>query len=429
MSDSTLSPTRRGFLGVAAGAGIGVATASMIGPMAGTANAAMSVAAPGRASNNLGLQLFSVRSAVSSLGFRAVFEELARIGFTEVEFAGYTQGNVGPITVQEIRQLLDDNGLKAIGSHIGLNNLLNAGQREVEFERARVLGMPFIGTASNFPGETVAEVQAGAERFNAAGEVALREYGLRIYQHNHSTEFSFTADQPDTRRYDVFLAATDPRYVFLEMDILWAFGGARRFPGAGATGEFGFDPAAYVVADPTRYPLFHTKDGTPLPLPTTSHGYDPTEFGAGTIPFRDFFNKVGARTEAHPLWEQDNAPSTPASQGGQFGAALRSYNGMHAMRTLTWLDELERMITGYADTGRLKGSVAAALQDRLSRATSLVEQGSETRAAAYVEQLVAKANNQIKGDEDDLLVRSMIVDNARSLLTWLGEAEDRENAL
>ncbi len=41
--------------------------------------------------NRIGIQLFTVRDKVSSLGFRAVFEELANIGYSEIEFAGYTR--------------------------------------------------------------------------------------------------------------------------------------------------------------------------------------------------------------------------------------------------------------------------------------------------------------------------------------------------
>ena len=42
-----------------------------------------------------------------------MWDLLVSIGYKEIEFAGYTQGQVGAITPQEIRQLLDDNGLRA----------------------------------------------------------------------------------------------------------------------------------------------------------------------------------------------------------------------------------------------------------------------------------------------------------------------------
>src|ERR1041384_4114585 len=54
--------------------------------------------------NRLGIQLFTIRDQVANVGFEAVFRELARQGYAEVEFAGYTQGAaLPPITVREIR--------------------------------------------------------------------------------------------------------------------------------------------------------------------------------------------------------------------------------------------------------------------------------------------------------------------------------------
>ena len=121
--------SRRGFIGAAAATGMGVAATTALGPLSGTANAAMAVAAPDTPSDNLGLQLFSVRNAISRFGFRAVIEELARIGFKEVEFAGYTSPASPGITVPQLKQLLDDNGRVAAGTHVNINNLLNPATR------------------------------------------------------------------------------------------------------------------------------------------------------------------------------------------------------------------------------------------------------------------------------------------------------------
>jgi sugar phosphate isomerase/epimerase len=413
---------RRGFLGVAAGTGIGLASASAIGSMAGTANAAMGVAAPDTPHPNLGLQMFSVRNMVSSIGFAATFEELARIGFKEIEFAGYGQGNVGPITVGQLRTLLDDNGLKAVGAHQNLSNVLGrngAAAQQQEFENAVTLGMKHVGSGSTFagPSNTVADIQAIADLYNKAGEVAAT-YGLKVYGHNHQNEFAFTTDNPARRKYDVLVEGISHPNVALEMDIYWAYVGAAQYPG--------FNPPDYVVARPELFSLFHTKDGNVVP---GGAGSQITEFGAGNIEYRAFFDAVGARAYHHPLWEQDNAPNTPAELGGTFGAAFRSYNNMHYVRTLTWLDELGQMIDRYVDGGRLNSRVAANLQDRLGRALALVEDGSETRAQGYLEQFIARANNQIKGDADDALVRSLIVAAAQQIHEWLGESESRENEL
>lgn len=318
---------RRDFLRTAAGTTVAVSAATLTGALAAPASADGRLIPRGR----IGIQLYSVRDVVYSRGFRAVFEELARTGYHQVEFAGYTQDPAilgRQITVPEIRRLLDDNGLRAVGGHVGLAALADPAQRQVEFHNACVLGMTHIGTA-NAPDatqpadrrNTVAGYQAAAELFNAVGADA-RRHGLTLYQHNHYGEFAFATDRPDVRLYDVFLDSTDPRTVALEMDIYWAFAGRYRYGG--------FEPADYVRAHPHRYPLFHVKDGDANAA--NPNGYDIVEFGAGDLPYREFFQAI-RRTGPHvDIWEQDTAPDTPADRGGSLGAAARSHRAMVELR-------------------------------------------------------------------------------------------------
>jgi sugar phosphate isomerase/epimerase len=410
--------SRRRFLGTAAGAGIGVAAASAIGPLASPASAAMGVAAPDRASSEVGTQLFNYIGYWFSGGAWApLFEELARQGYTSVEFFG-AYGSIGaPTTDQtiiDLRKALDDNGLKAIGSHLQLSQLRTNLAQQLDW--AQILGLPYVGTAEDFPGQTVDAVKAGAAEFNTWGAAAAAR-GMKLYQHNHTNEFAYTSDQPSVRRYDVFLQNTDPSLVYLEMDILWAYGGARKFGG--------FDPADYVAAAPQRYPLFHVKDGVPLANPQEGNSYNPVEFGQGTIPFREFFARVGAKSMHTPIWEQDTAGNTPASEGGALGASERSLRAVERMRTITWLDELVAMVNRYEAEGKVKPATADQLNDRLRRALSTFETGSEVRPIGYLEQFIAKARNQVKGS---LAARELLVANAQELLAWIRTAENRENA-
>ena len=111
--------TRRGMLGVAAGATaaalLGAATAPATAAETSAAGGGRPVLPPGR----LGIQLYSLRDKVSTLGFAPVFAELEKYGYDEVEFAGYTQGSAGPITLAQLKRLAKDHGLDPIGSHVG----------------------------------------------------------------------------------------------------------------------------------------------------------------------------------------------------------------------------------------------------------------------------------------------------------------------
>ncbi|MFJ2113367.1 sugar phosphate isomerase/epimerase family protein [Streptomyces sp. NPDC087850] len=321
---------RRNFLRATAGTTVALAAASVTGASAATAAATPTAAAPTAATpgklsipkDRIGIQLFSIRDKVSAFGFAVVLAELSRIGYREIEFAGYTQSTsiLGrQITLPEIRRLLDDNGLRAVGSHVGIGSLRTSLQAELD--AAQILGMPHIGTA-NAPTNTntVAGYLAAAEEFNAWGEAATAR-GLKLYQHNHAGEFAFAEDQPSVRLYDVFLRNTDPRHVYLELDVFWAYVGQYRWPG--------FDPAAYVRDQPYRYPLFHMKDGDSNPA--QANGFDIVEFGAGDLPYERFIRDIGPRAAHIGIWEQDTAPGALPDPPGSLGAAERSYTALKGL--------------------------------------------------------------------------------------------------
>jgi sugar phosphate isomerase/epimerase len=149
-----------------------------------------------------------------------------------------------------------------------------------------------------------------AEDFNRFGEAA-RARGLRFYQHNHSGEF---AVENGTRLYDVILEETDPRLVFFELDIFWAYVGQSRFPG--------FKPHEYPWEQPKRFPLFHVKDGLFNGGP--SFGWTMTDVGDGDIPFEPFFCGLD-RGDHHYIVERDTAPDPVANPAGSYATTERSY--------------------------------------------------------------------------------------------------------
>ena len=322
--------SRRGFLKALAGTTVAVSMATLTtGAMAQAGAVAAAPPAPGVLPgrtrlvppSKIGIQLYTVRDKVTSLGFAAVFQALSEMGYSEVEFAGYTQGT-GAITIPQIKTLLDDHGLKALGSHIGRNDLLN--NTNAALDTAQALGMPYVGTAdAPTASTTVAGYQAAATAFNNAGAIA-KARGMKIYQHNHDSEFAFASDQPSVRRYDVFLQNTDPELVFLEMDVYWAYVGRFKYPG--------FQPIQYILDNPRRYPLLHLKDGKANA--SSGNGYDIIEFGAGDIPYQDFLSQLPDRGSRLGVVEQDNAGSTAAGGNpvNSLGNAERSFDRMIGLR-------------------------------------------------------------------------------------------------
>ena len=317
--------SRRNLLKALAASTVAVGVGATLGPTAASALGSVA-AAPSSGRNRLvpvnriGIQLYTVRDKVSQLGFRAVLEELADIGYSEIEFAGYTQGQVGAITPTEIRQLLDDNGLRAVGSHVNLNpNNIDA-----EIEKALILGMPHLGQGGPINGtNTVAAWTAAAQTWNAMGEKA-KAAGLKLYAHNHDGEFRFTSDDPSRRVYDLLWDEFDPSLVFFEMDVYWAHVGQYKYPG--------FEPIEYVKRDPRRFPMLHLKDGKANP--SSANGYDIIEFGAGSIDYQSFLSQLRTRGQHYGLYEQDNASSVaePPNPLNSLGNARRSYTSIYGLR-------------------------------------------------------------------------------------------------
>jgi sugar phosphate isomerase/epimerase len=330
--------SRRGMLGVAAGATV----AALLGPAASPAQAAgttdAATAGKGRSRpvlppGRLGIQLYSLRDKVSTLGFAPVFAELEKYGYDEVEFAGYTQGSAGPITLAQLKRLARNHGLTPIGSHVGYyssdpNAYTFAQNLDKVLDDAQALGLKHIGTAAG-PfryGTTVDAMKRAAEEFNTYG-AAARARGMKFYQHNHSEEFSFATDNPKVRLYDVLLRETDPSLVYLEMDIFWAYVAQFRFSKRPDGTPAPFEPLDYVLRRPNRYPLFHVKDGESDP--SNPFGYRMVDVGDGDIDYQKFISAV-TRLKGHRLahhWQAEHDNPTES-----FTFARRSSEHLHALR-------------------------------------------------------------------------------------------------
>ncbi|MGW0711698.1 sugar phosphate isomerase/epimerase family protein [Streptomyces sp. NPDC002643] len=330
--------SRRGMLGVAAGATAAALLGTAAPAQAATTGSATTSAATGRGRpvlppGRLGIQLYSLRDKVSTLGFAPVFAELEKYGYDEVEFAGYTQGTAGPITLAQLRRLARDHGLTPIGSHVGYyaddpNAYTFAQNLDKVLDDAQALGLRHIGTASG-PfryGTTVDAMKRAAEEFNTYG-AAARARGMKFYQHNHSEEFSFASDKPKVRLYDVLLRETDPDLVFLEMDIFWAYVAQFRFSQRPDGKPAPFEPLDYVLKRPNRYPLFHVKDGESDP--SNPFGYRMVDVGDGDIDYKKFISAV-TRLRGHRLahhWQAEHDNPTES-----FTFARRSSEHLHSLR-------------------------------------------------------------------------------------------------
>ncbi|MFG2949487.1 sugar phosphate isomerase/epimerase family protein [Streptomyces adustus] len=313
-----------------------------------------------------GIILYTVRDAIgrdpgtSTLpsGFREVFEQLARFGYQQVEFAGYGQhanapGGASLESVEGAKQLrrwLDDNGLRAQGNHGFIPGSWPLSSTDLDtfkkhLEIANILGMAHVGTGGDPTSSAYkADWDVAAEKWHALGTLA-RGAGLKLYTHNHDAAYGFLLDggpldaqgrptrSSGIRKLEYFLSITDPKTVWLEMDIFWAHVAQYKFrtytAHDGSTRTNIFDPAGLVTRNNKRYPLFHAKDG--VVNATNGQGYDMVPFGTGVIDYHTFFSRVGQRNYHNPMVEQDNAPSS-TNPGQSLEHAAIGYRNLAALR-------------------------------------------------------------------------------------------------
>jgi sugar phosphate isomerase/epimerase len=285
---------RRQFvaLGGAAAASVGAAS---LGPLASPALAAKLLIPRDR----IAIQLFTLRR-LAEKDLPGTLELLARTGYRRVEVAGLFGR-----TPQQFRQLLDDNGLRAIGGHQLVGPALEqwAGAREVEdaLDEAEALGQRYVGTAGItipfgiVPGgepQTADRYRQLAELANSWGAAAAAR-GMRVYLHMHYWEFWRDLGTGESFARILF-RSTDPALVWFEPDLFWMVFG-------------GIDPLPWIRRYQHRFMGFHVKDGNPDP----SGGYfDPgfTDLGRGSIDFRRLFEPLEHRRRHYYIVERDNQP-------------------------------------------------------------------------------------------------------------------------
>lgn len=240
----------------------------------------------------IGLQLYTVRTLMET-SVPLTLEMVAKIGFQEVEFAGYFGARPA-----QLRSWLDGLGLSAPSAHVPVLD----GNLDQLFDIAGELGHRYLVQAS-LPLQTQQSADGfrrAAAALNRAGERA-RQRNLRVAYHNHDFEFS---RRDDAVPYDILLQETDPALVTMELDLYWMTKGKR-------------DPLAYFHHHPARFRLCHLKD--------MDQQGGMTEVGRGRIDFPAILNQQEKAGLRHFFVEHDHPPDPIAS-------VRASFNYLHQQR-------------------------------------------------------------------------------------------------
>ncbi|WP_433825426.1 sugar phosphate isomerase/epimerase family protein [Actinoplanes sp. CA-015351] len=299
------SLSRRSLLGAAA-AGAAGATGALAVPGAALAGG------HGRAGrvprDQISVQLYTLRNQLS-INLEASLAELAEIGYTRVEHAGF----VGR-TAAQFRAALDNAGLRATSGHVGIPQPFNADTWKRALEDAAVVGNkfivhPFFGQGATGPIRDAAVYRAFAADLNKAGALARRA-GLSFGYHNHHAEF-FRQNGTNLTGFDILTSETDARNVHLEVDLYWAFRGAN-------------DPVDLIRKHRGRIRQVHVKD-----LDVNASFADP---GDGLIDFGRIFEHSREAGLVEYIVERDDAGSPPRTPADALVTAQRGYAYLEGLR-------------------------------------------------------------------------------------------------
>jgi sugar phosphate isomerase/epimerase len=274
---------RRSFLARTTGVAAGIVTLGAT--RAAWAEALSPMAAPVQPSvAGIGLQLYTIGDQIRA-GVDQALENVAKVGYKVVEFAGY-----GDRTPEQVRATLDRLKLTSPSTHIGLAALRS--QFDAQVHIAETIGHKYI-TVPSLGGDmpTTAEGwKRMADEFNGIGtKLKAKKIGLAF--HSHRDEFADVGG--GKKGMDVFIAGTDPDLVTFEIDLGWAR----------VAGE---NPTEWFKRYPGRVKMWHVKDILALKA-------------AQDTQMEQFRNAAMRQSQPAPA-PAPAAPAAPAAAAGATGA-------------------------------------------------------------------------------------------------------------
>ncbi|MDF2720041.1 MAG: sugar phosphate isomerase [Paenibacillus sp.] len=233
----------------------------------------------------IGVQMYTLREETSK-DFVGALRKVAEEGFAGVEFAGY-----GGMEADKLKALLDELGLQAIGSHVGIGRLREALDEEIAFNKT--IGSSYI-VCPGLGKEYRDSEEAWRNTFGLLEEIGRKcaEQGIAFGYHNHAFELEERVGGETA--LDALFGTAPADAVKVELDSAWVYAA-------------GYDPVSYIGKFAGRIPLVHFKD-----LRKTEEGkWLTVELGSGEV---DLLAIAKAADNAGTEWliyEQDNTQNAP----------------------------------------------------------------------------------------------------------------------
>lgn len=211
----------------------------------------------------VGIQLFSLPKVLEK-DFRGGVNMLSKMGYQEIEMygpfpfsaqkaidswaavtpsLGFSGSGYFGLSAVEVKKIMDENKISVPAIHTDFETLRTRMSQLAE--AAHTIGFKYVVLPS-LPAEnrkTLDDYKRTIDIFNEIGEQAVKS-GLRFGYHNHG----YGLQELDGKiPVQMIIENTDPKYVFLEMDLFWTVAG-------------GVDPIAWLQKYPGRYKMMHVKN-------------------------------------------------------------------------------------------------------------------------------------------------------------------------
>jgi sugar phosphate isomerase/epimerase len=242
-----------------------------------------------KAKKHIGLQLYSLRDDINDIGIQKTLEIVAKMGYVNLETAGYNDGKIYGKDPAEFKKMVDDLGMKVTSAHLGRNisddRDADMGWWNKAIEAHSAAGMKYMimpGSPLSGEGATLDNVKRYGEYFSEIGRITAG-VSIKFGYHNH--DFEFTNKIDETPVYDLLIENTSPDHVLFQNDVYWTIKG-------------GYDPIEYLKKYPKRIQVLHIKDEE--------------EIGAsGTIDFKPIFEQAYANGIKDWYVEVERYKATP----------------------------------------------------------------------------------------------------------------------
>ncbi|OAV75377.1 Hydroxypyruvate isomerase [Bacteroidales bacterium Barb7] len=172
----------------------------------------------------IGLQLYSLRDMVKESGIQAVLETVAKMGYKNLETAGYDDGKIYGLAPAEFKNIVNDLGMKCTSAHLGQSF---DKEKEAEimswWDKAiaahNELGVKYIIQPWMPVNDqtTLDDLKLYCDYFNSVG-IQTATASIAFGYHNHNFEFKTIEDQ---LIYDFLLDNVSKNHVFFELDVYW----------------------------------------------------------------------------------------------------------------------------------------------------------------------------------------------------------------